>query len=207
MVFYQQSAEAQKNMAPDDYAAARWDTAFGAGLTQVLTGAVLVAAAATLFSGDKQTSLASVGQVGEALTAALGPESGRLIFSLGVVGASLAAAIVASLALSWGVAEILGPRVGKHKGLFDSPWFFALYAACVVDSATLTRFSGDLVWLNIATQVANALLFPLVVGLLIVLAVKLPAPYRLRGVRLWLTVLIGASVAVAGLTGFFAGVL
>ncbi len=207
MVFYQQAAEARKNMAPGDFAAARWDTAIGAGLTQALTGAVLVAAAATLYAGDRQASLASIGQIGEALTGALGPSTGRLIFSLGVLGASLAAAIVASLALSWGVTEILGPRARTYKRQFDSRWFFRLYAACVLGSAALAGFSGDLVWLNIAAQVANALLFPGVVGLLIVLAVKLPPPHRLAGIRLWLTALIAASVAAAGLVGFFAGLL
>ena len=71
MVFYQQSATARKNMRHDAYTAARWDTAFGALLTQALTGAVLVAAAATLYAGPRVTSLTSIGQVGEALTAAL----------------------------------------------------------------------------------------------------------------------------------------
>ena len=125
-----------------------------------------------------------------------------------MLGASLAAAIVASLALSWGVTEVLGPRAGTLR-LFDSPWFFA--ALCRMRLGVRRRwrgFSGDLVWLNIAAQVANALLFPLVVGLLIVLAVK-PAsasPSR-RECRLRLTALIAASVAAAGLVGFFAGLL
>ena len=48
MIFYQQSAIADKKLQPEDLGAARWDTAFGAVLTQCLTGAVLVAAAATL---------------------------------------------------------------------------------------------------------------------------------------------------------------
>ncbi len=164
MVFYQQSATARKNMRPDAYTAARWDTAFGALLTQALTGAVLVAAAATLYAGARVTSLTSIGQVGEALSAALGQETGRLIFSLGVLGASLAAAIVASLALSWGVAEVLGPhrraKSRAHPRLFNSPWFVALFVASLFGAAALAGASDDLVGLNIAAQVANALLFP-----------------------------------------------
>ena len=57
MIFYQQSAIADKKLRPDDLAAARWDTAFGAVLTQCLTGAVLVAAAATLYSGGASAGL------------------------------------------------------------------------------------------------------------------------------------------------------
>ncbi len=48
MVFYQQSAIADKGLQPEDYKVARWDTAVGAVLTQLLTAAVLVAAAAAL---------------------------------------------------------------------------------------------------------------------------------------------------------------
>jgi len=210
MVFYQQSATARKNMRPDAYTAARWDTAFGALLTQALTGAVLVAAAATLYAGARVTSLTSIGQVGEALSGALGQGAGRLIFSLGVLGASLAAAIVASLALSWGVAEVLGPhrraKSRAHPRLFDSPWFVALFVASLFGAAALAGFSDDLVGLNIAAQVANALLFPFVVGFLVVLASKtLAAPYRLHGAGLLATVVIATTVAAIGLAGVVAG--
>jgi Mn2+/Fe2+ NRAMP family transporter len=197
-------------MLPVDYAAARWDTALGAVLTQALTGAVLVAAAATLYHGDRQASLESIGQVGEALSSVMGPDVGRLIFSLGVLGASLAAAIVASLALSWGVAEVLGPhrraKSRAHPRLFDSPWFVALFVASLFGAAALAGFSDDLVGLNIAAQVANALLFPFVVGFLVVLASKtLAAPYRLHGAGLLATVVIATTVAAIGLAGVVAG--
>jgi Mn2+/Fe2+ NRAMP family transporter len=212
MVFYQQSATARKNMRPDAYTAARWDTAFGALLTQALTGAVLIAAAATLYAGARVTSLTSIGQVGEALSAALGQETGRLIFSLGVLGASLAAAIVASLALSWGVAEVLGPhrraKSRAHPRLFDSPWFVALFVASLFGAAALAGVSDDLVGLNIAAQVANALLFPFVVGFLVVLASKtLAAPHRLHGAGLLATVVVATTVAAVGLAGVVAGLL
>ena len=210
MVFYQQSATARKNMRTDQFTAARWDTALGAVLTQALTGAVLVAAAATLYAGARVTNLTSIGQVGEALTGTQGQGTGRLIFSLGVLGASLAAAIVASLALSWGVAEVLGPprhaKSRAHPRLFDLRWFVALFVASIFGAAALARFSGDLVDLNIAAQVANALLFPFVAGLLVVLASKtLAAPYRLHGAGLVATVIVATAVAAIGLTGALAG--
>ena len=48
MVFYQQSAVADKGLRPEHYKAARWDTAVGALVTQVIMAAVLVATAATI---------------------------------------------------------------------------------------------------------------------------------------------------------------
>ncbi len=208
MVFYQQSATARKNMQPGDYMAARWDTALGAIVTQVLTGAVLVAAASAHYAGDRHASLDSIGQVGQALTSAMGPETGRLIYSLGVLGASFAAAIVASLALSWGVAESLGSRRAENTGLFNSPVFFGVFVASIAASAALAGLSRDLVWLNIAAQVGNSLLFPIVIGLLITLAAKtLKPPHRLHGAHLLVTVVIAASVAAFGVLGLFAGLL
>src|SRR5271165_3666609 len=91
MIFYQQSAIADKKLRPDDLAAARWDTAFGAVLTQCLTGAVLVAAAAILSTGSGSAGLGSVGEISDAVTPLLGQSVGPLVFSAGVLGASLVA--------------------------------------------------------------------------------------------------------------------
>ena len=66
-------------------------------MTQVVSASVLFVAAATLGTGDAGASLASVGQISEALIPHLGVALGRHVFSLGVLGASIVAAIVRSL--------------------------------------------------------------------------------------------------------------
>jgi NRAMP (natural resistance-associated macrophage protein)-like metal ion transporter len=195
MVFYQQAATARRSMQPDDLSAVRADTAIGAILTQVLTGAVLIAAAAALHAGDRVRGLASIGEIAEALAGALGRDNALLVFSLGVLGASFAAAIVASLALSWGVAEVFPASVGSRR-------FLGLHAAGLCGAAALVYFAHDLVWLNIAAQAANALLFPLVVGLLVALTAKVLAPpLRLRGARHAVMIVLAASVGLIGLIG------
>ncbi|MDI9847047.1 divalent metal cation transporter [Rhodoblastus sp. 17X3] len=195
MVFYQQAATARRSLRPDDLPAVRADTAIGAVLTQVLTGAVLIAAAAALHAGDRVRGLASIGEIGEALAGALGRDNALLVFSLGVLGASFAAAIVASLALSWGVAEVFPASGGSRR-------FLGLYAAGLCGAAALVYFAQDLVWLNIAAQAANALLFPLVVGLLIALTARVLAPpLRLRGARHAVMTVLAASVGLIGLIG------
>ncbi|WP_374544869.1 NRAMP family divalent metal transporter [Rhodoblastus sp.] len=212
MVFYQQAATARRGMTPGALAAIRADTALGAVVTQVLTGAVLVAAAAALYAGDRGRGLASIGEIGHSLAAVLGRDSALLVFSLGVLGASFAAAIVASLALAWGVGEIFSARrgegAGRRAGLFDSRRFLALYAVGIGGAAALVRFASDLVWLNIAAQVGNALVFPLVVGLLIALAAgALSPPLRLRGAGLAIMIVLATSVGLVGLIGAIAGAL
>ena len=107
---------------------------------------------------------------------------GRALFSAGVLGASLVAAIVSSLALAWGVGEVAGYRRSLEYRPFEAKWFYGVYAACVVGAAALVWFVPDLVWLNIAAQVLNAFLLPLVIGFLVALAATaLPEPLRVRG--------------------------
>jgi Mn2+/Fe2+ NRAMP family transporter len=208
MIFYQQSAVADKKLRPDQLRAARWDTAFGAVLTQCLTGAVLVAAAATLASGGASVGLSSVGEISSALTPLLGANVGRLVFSAGVLGASLVAAIVCSLALAWGVGEVTGYRRSLQYRPFEAKWFYGVYAACVVGAAALVWYAPDLVWLGIAAQVLNAFLLPLVIGFLVALALTaLPAPLRPRGLYLWLLIGISALVIAVGLYGGISGLM
>jgi Mn2+/Fe2+ NRAMP family transporter len=208
MVFYQQSATVDKKLRPEDYGAARWDTAIGAVLTQLLTGSVLVAAAATLVSGDAPASLESVGAISKALSPVLGPGAGRLVFAVGVLGASMVAAVVSSLALAWGVGEVAGYRRSLEYRPFEAAWFYGLYAGFVVGAAGLVWSAADLVWLNIAAQVLNAFLLPLVIGFLVALAAKaLPEPFRPRGRRLGLIVGVWAIVSALGLLGGIKGLL
>jgi Mn2+/Fe2+ NRAMP family transporter len=202
MVFYQQSAVVDKKLTADDYRTARLDTATGALLTQGLTAAVLVSAAATL--GSAQAPLDSIGDISRALTAVLGDQVGRLIFTAGVLGAAMVAAIVSSLALAWGIGEVAGYQRSLEYRPLNAGWFYGVYALCVVGSAAVVWQVDDLVWLNIAAQVLNAFLMPLVLGFLIALAMTmLPQAHRLRGWHLW--AVGGAYVAICAI-GLFGGV-
>jgi Mn2+/Fe2+ NRAMP family transporter len=224
MVFYQQSAVVDKKLGPEHYRAARWDTACGALLTQLLTAAVLVAVAATIgihggssggipsdLPGDipgPGTTLTSVGEISRALVPFLGRDVGRLVFSVGVLGASLVAAIVSSLALAWGVGEVAGYERSLERSPLKARWFYGLYAACVAGSAALVWLAPDLVWLNIGAQVMNAFLLPLVIGFLVALAATaLPEGHRLRGWYLLVLSTVCAAVCALGLFGGISGLL
>ncbi len=207
MVFYQQSAIADKKLRPEHFAAARWDTAVGAIVTQLVMAAVLVAAAATIAPHDNKATLTTVGEMSGALTPYLGFQFGRLVFGLGVLGAGLVAAIVTSLALAWGLGEVAGYRRSLEYRPSQARWFYAVYAICIVGSATAVGVAPDLVSLNVAVQVMNALMLPVVLGFLILLAVKaLPQSVRLRGIYLWVVVAIAVMTCALGVVGGVGGV-
>jgi Mn2+/Fe2+ NRAMP family transporter len=206
MVFYQQAAVADKKLTAQDYGAARAETALGAVLTQLLTAAVLVAAAATLSGDGKPHALESVGEISDALATVVGPHAGRFLFSAGVLGASMVAAIVCSLSLAWGLGEVAGYKRSLEDRPTGAPWFYGVYIVSVAGSAYLVWLAPNLVSLNVAAQVVNALMLPLVVGLLIALSVtSLSGQHRPRGLYLWLVSGVAALVSVAAIVGAVSG--
>jgi Mn2+/Fe2+ NRAMP family transporter len=208
MIFYQQSAIADKKLTTEHYTAARWDTAVGAVVTQLVMAAVLVAAAATIGRHSPNATLNTVGDMSKALTPFLGQQVGRLVFGLGVLGAALVAAIVSSLALAWGLGEVSGYRRSLEHHPLKARWFYAVYALCVVGGAAVVGFAPNLVSLNVGVQVMNALLLPLVLGFLIRLAmVTLPPAYQLRGWYLWVVLIVCTITCALGVYGGLSGVL
>jgi Mn2+/Fe2+ NRAMP family transporter len=205
-VFYQQSAVADKRLKPEHLTAARWDTAVGALLTQLIMAAVLIACAATIGAGKPDASLNSVGDMAQALTPFMGQTMGNLIFGLGVLGAGMVAAIVVSLAFAWGLGEVTGYRRSLEYHPLQARWFYGVYAVCVIAGAVMVGVWPDLVSLNVAVQVMNALLLPLVLGFLIALAVwALPPAHRLRGWYLWVVIIVATLTCALGVFGGLSG--
>jgi Mn2+/Fe2+ NRAMP family transporter len=207
MIFYQQSAIADKRLQPEHYTAARWDTAIGALLAQLVMAAVLIACAATIGRKHPDASLATVGDMAQALTPFLGTAMGNLVFGAGVLGAGMVAAIVCSLAFAWGLGEVSGYRRSLEYRPLEARWFYGVYTVCVVGGASVVAVWPDLVSLNVGVQVMNALMLPLVLGFLIALSIKaLPRGHRLRGWYLWLVLIVTALTCALGVFGGFSGV-
>ena len=123
MIFYQQSAVADKGLHPEDYRAARWDTALGSVITQAIMAAILVATAATIGIRNPNAPLNTVQQIAHAFIPYLGNYWGRVVFSLGIIGAGMIAAIVASLAGAWGWGEVTGFKHSLEHHPLEAPWF------------------------------------------------------------------------------------
>ncbi len=189
MVFYQQGAVVDKHLRVADIKAAQHDTACGAVLTQLIMIAVVVAVAATIGVSNRGAGLDTVGQIADALTPYLGQLGGTVIFGAGLLGAALVAAIVASLAGAWALSEVFGWRhtLNERPGRSTAK-FYTTYALALIAGAALVLASVDLVRLSIDVEVMNALLLPIVLGLLLMLEAKaLPTQWRMHGVRKYST--------------------
>jgi Mn2+/Fe2+ NRAMP family transporter len=208
MVFYQQSAVVEKKLVPADLAAARWDTAIGAVVTQVIMAAVLVAAAATLGASSRHAALDTVQQIAQAIIPFVGPETGRVLFGLGMTGSALVATIVVTLTAARTLSEVLGLKHSLEHAPSEAPWFYGFYTVSLAAGGLLVASGVNLVSLSIGVQVMNALLLPIVLGFLYLLARRLPGPYRLRGgyavvvaLVILLTVGFGLYSGLAGVAG------
>lgn len=181
-VFYQQSALIDKGLSTGDMRVARVDTLVGAAICQLLSACVLIAAAATLGQHVGAAPLDNVPQISIAFAAALGGTVGRVVFALGLGGCALVALIVVCLCSAWAVGEALGARHSLEQHPSDAPIFYAAFAVMLTGAGALVCSGFNLVRLSIATGVGNALLIPIVLGLLYRLARKeLTGKYRLRG--------------------------
>ncbi|HEY2231048.1 MAG TPA: divalent metal cation transporter [Xanthobacteraceae bacterium] len=203
MVFYQQSSVVEKKLTLEDQPAARLDTAFGALLTQLIMAAVLIATAATLSGQTYSGALDTVQQIAEAITPFLGEVTGKLLFGLGLAGSALVATIVVTLTAARTLSEVLGAKHSLEHAPAEAPWFYGIYTATLVAGALLIVSGVNLVSLSVGVQVMNALLLPIVLGFLYLLARRLPEPHRLSGVY---AVIVAIVIAAAVVFGVYSGI-
>jgi Mn2+/Fe2+ NRAMP family transporter len=168
MIFYQQSAVVDKGLRLRHLAYARLDTAFGAVMTQVIMISVVVTTGATLFV--HKVSVTDAAHAALALEPLIGRFAG-VIFGAGLVGAALLGAFVVSLATAWAFGEAFQWRCSLNYGCMDAKRFYGFYTVCVLAAAGITLIPGlPLVRITILVMAFNALVLPLVLGFLLMMA-------------------------------------
>ena len=204
MIFYQQSAIVDKKLKLEHLKIARVDTAIGSIITQLIMAAVLITTAATLGKINSGAPLNTVSQISQALTPFLGNSVGKILFAIGMTGAAMVAAIVVSLTAAWGLGEVTGFKHSLEHHPKDAPWFYTTYVVSLIAGALLVDSNINLINLMVAVEVMNALVLPLVLGFLFLLAIKaLPEEHRLKGNYAWF---VGIVLGVTALFGLYAGI-
>jgi Mn2+/Fe2+ NRAMP family transporter len=204
-VFYQQSAMIDKGLASGDMKIARLETLSGAIICQLITAAVLIAAAATLGRQGSGASLDNVPQIAEAFTSALGYTVGRVVFAVGLSGGALVAVIVVCLSVAWAAGEVTGFRHSLEHHPTDAPWFYAAFGVILVASGLLVVSGINLVRFSIGVGVLNALFLPIVLAFLFRLArTAPPLRHRLKG---GYALLVGLVFIATGGFGLYAAIL
>ena len=199
---YMQASVADKGVRIAEFANTRLDVVLGAATGNVVSGFIIIATAATLFAHGIRVETAE--QAALALAPVAGPWA-ELLFGLGLLGASLLAASVLPLATTYAVCEVFGWERGLDHRPKEAPIFYRLYTALVVLSALIVLIPGlrlfPLMWLS---QVANAVLLPVVLVLMLRLANEQTIMHQWRNGRISnvLTIVLTILVSLAMLALF-----
>ena len=160
MLFYLQSSISDKGVRIADYSSERTDVVLGSLLTTVIAVFIIVSTAATLYSEGVLINTAE--DAARALEPVAGPYA-RILFGLGLFGASMLAASVLPLSTAYAVCGAFGWERGVSRSWSEAPIFNALYTALIAVAAAFVLIPGlPLIQVIVATQFLNGVLLPIV---------------------------------------------
>ena len=205
MQFYLQAAVVEKGITAKEYAKSRIEVIVGCMMTSVIAFFIIVACAGAIWSVRPR-------DIQDASEAALGlrpfGEYAFLLFSAGLLNASIFAACILPLSTAYSVCEGLGFEAGVNKRMRDAPVFYFLYTLLIVVGAGVVLIPGfPLVRMILLSQVLNGVLLPFV----LIFMIRLINRQDLMGEWVnprwfnqvsWITVvvMIGLTLALVGIT-------
>ena len=205
MQFYLQSAVVEKGISAKEYAASRVEVIVGCIMTDVVAFFIIVACAGAIWSVRPR-------DIQDASEAALGlkpfGQYAFLLFSAGLLNASIFAACILPLSTAYSVCEGLGFEAGVNKRMSEAPVFYFLYTLLIVVGAGVVLIPGfPLVRMILLSQVLNGVLLPFVLIFMILLINRQDLmgewvnPRWFNQVS-WITVvvMIGLTLALVGIT-------
>jgi len=209
MQFYLQAAVVEKGVTAKEYAESRIEVVVGCIMTVVIAFFIIVACAGAIYSVRPR-------DISDAAEAALAlrpfGEYAFLLFSAGLLNASLFAACILPLSTAYSVCEGLGFESGVNKRFEEAPIFYWLYTLLIVVGAGVVLLPDfPLVKMILLSQVINGILLPLVLIFMVLLVNRgelMGEWTNSRGANIvsWVTVvvMIGLALALAGtsLRGF-----
>lgn len=160
MLFYLQSSLSDKGVTIEDYPAERTDVIFGSLLTTIVALFIIVCTAATLHVSGVRV------ETPEDAARALEPLAGqyaRILFGVGLFGASMLAASVLPLSTAYAICGAFGWERGVSATWSQAPIFNGLYTALIIIGAAFVLLPGlPLIQVIVATQLLNGVLLPIV---------------------------------------------
>jgi len=202
---YMQATVADKGADIEHFGHTRLDVISGAALGNVVSAFIIISTAATLLVRGITVESA------EQAAVALAPVAGQwaeILFGVGLIAASLLAASVLPLATTYAVCEVMGWARGLNTRRADAPAFYGLFAGLIVISTLVVLIPGLplflLMWLS---QVANSLLLPIVLVVMLLLANDqlIMGNWRNRRIINIITLVLAVLVTAASLALFWAG--
>jgi Mn2+/Fe2+ NRAMP family transporter len=200
MQLYVHSSVVEKGITPDEYRYTRFDVFVGTVFAGIVASFIIIATATTLF--PRGVAIETASDAATALEPVAGPYA-RLLFGLGLLGASLLAAGVLPLSTTYVMSEALGFERGVSRTWSEAPVFMGLFSGLVALGAALALLPGlPLIQVLVGVYVLNGLLLP--VELFAILSLvnnrELMGDYINRGLYNTLAWAIAVLVSLLSLT-------
>ena len=204
MQFYLQAAVVEKGITIKEYAESRLEVIVGCIMTSVIAFFIIVACAGA-YRGHP-TDIVDAGQAAQALKP-FGQYT-FILFSAGLLNASVFAACILPLSTAYSVCEGLGFESGVNKRWNEAPIFYWLYTLLIAGGAGIVIWPKfPLVKMILLSQVLNGMLLPFILIFMLILINKKhlmrewknPAVYNAVA---WLAVVIviGMTLALTGIS-------
>jgi Mn2+/Fe2+ NRAMP family transporter len=170
MIFFQQSASADKGMTPADVSHGRYDTAAGAVIAAVCGIGALVAGAALLaHHGSGIEGFAGAG-FPAALKRVAGPAAGT-VFALGLIEAGAVAILTISASTAYAAGECVGVSHSFNSSPRNAAVFYTANIGVAVLAATVILIPGaPLLSIALNANVLATVLLPVSLVLMVMLA-------------------------------------
>ncbi len=159
MQLYVQSSVVEKGVTPDEYRYTLFDVIVGTVFSGVVAVFIIIATAATLFPHGLHVDTAA--DAARALEPIAGHYA-RVLFALGLLGASLLAAGVLPLSTTYMMSEALGFERGVSRSWSEAPVFMGMFTGLIVLGAGVALVPGlPLIQVLVGVYVLNGLLLPI----------------------------------------------
>jgi Mn2+/Fe2+ NRAMP family transporter len=137
---FQQSSLVEKGVARRHYGPERIDAYVGALFSNLMSISMIIATAATLYVVG-QRDIETAADAARALEPVVG-SAARVLFAIGLLGATLLAGTVLPLATAYAVSEAFGVPKGVNLDFRRGKVFFSLFTALVVIGTGLALVPG-----------------------------------------------------------------
>ncbi len=158
MQFLLQSNIVDKGTTVREWTLARWDVIIGAIAANLIACAIIITTGTILHPAGIE--IAGAEDAARALAPLAGPYA-EMLFSIGLLSASLLAAAVLPLTSAYAICEAFGWESGLDRSWSEAPVFNGLYTFVIVASAAIILLPGlNLIAIMLVSQVVNGVLLP-----------------------------------------------
>ncbi|HWK31413.1 MAG TPA: Nramp family divalent metal transporter [Terriglobales bacterium] len=197
--FYLQASVVDKGAKRSHLKYSQADAIVGSVFSVIVAAFIVIACAATLYAGGHR-------QIHDAADAAeslrpLGGKYAFMLFSVGLLNASLFAASILPLSTAYTVCEALGFESGLNKKFNEAPIFYWLYTGLIAAGALIILIPEfPLIKVAVLSQVLNGILLPAVLIFMLLLVNKRDLMGRFKNPKLYNAIAWVLTVIVIVLT-------